>query len=80
MSLKYTRITPSIPVDSIPDAIGYYTAILGFRVGGRDRDDHTWLQLVEDDNIGKYETSVNIYLRRKLYPAFGLVCVLSLCL
>jgi catechol 2,3-dioxygenase-like lactoylglutathione lyase family enzyme len=65
MSLKYTRITPSLPVASVPDAIKFYTEHLGFRVAGRDRDDHTWLQLVEDENVGKYDAPVNVYLRRK---------------
>jgi catechol 2,3-dioxygenase-like lactoylglutathione lyase family enzyme len=68
MSLKYTRITPSLPVTSISAAIDFYTTHLGFRVAGRDRDDHTWLQLVEGDSIGKYDAPVNVYLRRRGFP------------
>jgi catechol 2,3-dioxygenase-like lactoylglutathione lyase family enzyme len=68
MSLKYTRIIPSIPVSSIPAAIDFYTTQLGFRVAGRDRDNHTWLQLVEDDSVGKYDAPVNVYLRKRGFP------------
>lgn len=71
MPLKYTRITPSLPVTSISAAIDFYTSRLGFRVAGRDRDDHTWLQLVGDDEadvVGKYDAAVNVYLRRRGFP------------
>lgn len=69
MSPSYTQITPSLPVTSIPSAINYYTTSLGFRLAGRDGDNHCWVQLVEDDSMGKYGAAVNIYLRRRGFPA-----------
>lgn len=69
MPLKFTRITPSLPVNSVPASIEWYTTKLGFRLAGRDRDDHTWLQLIgEEDNYGRYDAPVNVYLRRRGFP------------
>ena len=69
MPLKYTRITPSLPVTSVPASIDFYTTKLGFRLAGRDRDDHTWLQLVSPtETYGRYDAPVNIYLRRRGFP------------
>jgi hypothetical protein len=74
MSPNFTKITPSLPVTSIPASIEYYTTILGFRIAGRDGDNHTWLQLRstdddddDDDNNtdDKHRVPVNIYLRRE---------------
>lgn len=64
MAPKYTKIIPSLPVSSVPKAVDFYTNSLGFRVAGRDRDDHTWLQLASDQNEDKYNVAVNVYLRR----------------
>lgn len=64
MAPQYTIIQPSLPVSSIPDAVAYYTGRLGFRLAGRDGDNHCWVQLVDDDNISKWDAAVNIYLRR----------------
>ena len=67
MSLKYfpySSVTPSLPVSSIPDAITYYTEALGFRLAGRDQDNHCWLQLVEREDVDKDSAPINIYLRR----------------
>ncbi|KAI5356809.1 Putative glyoxalase/Bleomycin resistance protein/Dihydroxybiphenyl dioxygenase [Septoria linicola] len=78
MAPTFTKIQPSLPVSSILDSIKYYTEILGFRVSGRDRDDHTWLRLGGEDE-DKYTMPVNIYLRRRGFPdiandvAFGKV-------
>lgn len=65
MAPKFTTIQPSLPVSSIPEALEYYTGCLGFRLAGRDGDNHCWVQLVGNDNISKWEAAVNIYLRRK---------------
>ncbi|KAK4502912.1 hypothetical protein PRZ48_006339 [Zasmidium cellare] len=54
MAPTFQKITPSLPVTSVPRSIEYYTEILGFRVAGRDGDDHCWVQLSE---------GVNCYLR-----------------
>ncbi|KAF2171885.1 hypothetical protein M409DRAFT_18117 [Zasmidium cellare ATCC 36951] len=70
MAPTFRKITPSLPVSSVPRAIEYYTEILGFRVAGRDGDDHCWVRLSEE---------VNCYLRRRTFPdipddvAFGKV-------
>jgi catechol 2,3-dioxygenase-like lactoylglutathione lyase family enzyme len=66
MAPKFTKIIPSLPVSSIPKAIDFYTKTLGFRLAGRDRDDHCWLQLASDESENKYEVPVNVYLRRML--------------
>lgn len=63
MSPTFQSIYPSLPVTSIPDSIDYYCKVLGFRVAGRDRDDHTWLQLPSDESEDKYKVAVNVYLR-----------------
>lgn len=63
MAPTYVKVIPSLPVTSIPKAIEYYCEVLGFRVAGRDRDDHTWLQLVTNEDEGKYDAPVNVYLR-----------------
>ncbi|KUI67946.1 hypothetical protein VM1G_03108 [Cytospora mali] len=68
MAPTYVKIQPSLPVSSIPDAIEYYTGRLGFRLAGRDRDDHCWVQLVEDEGTSKWDAAVNIYLRRRGFP------------
>ena len=69
MPVKFTRITPSLPVTSIPAAIDFYTHKLSFRLAGRDRDDHCWLQLVGDgESYGRYDAPINIYLRRRGFP------------
>ncbi|KAK2607073.1 hypothetical protein N8I77_005780 [Diaporthe amygdali] len=68
MAPQYTIIQPSLPVSSIPDAVAYYTGRLGFRLAGRDGDNHCWVQLVDDDNISKWDAAVNIYLRRRGFP------------
>lgn len=65
MAPKYVKIQPSLPVTSIPDAIQYYQNSLGFRLAGRDCDDHCWLQLVDDESVDKWNAPVNIYLRRR---------------
>lgn len=64
MAPKFTKIQPSLPVTSIPEAIAYYQNSLGFRLAGRDGDDHCWLQLVDDDSADIWNVAVNIYLRR----------------
>ena len=64
MSPRYTTIQPSLPVSSIPEAVEYYTGRLGFRLAGRDGDNHCWVQLVDDDSVSKWDVAVNIYLRR----------------
>lgn len=64
MAPTFTKITPSLPVTSVPDAIEYYTTKLGFRISGRDRDDHTWLRLGGED-AEKASIPVNVYLRSK---------------
>lgn len=67
MPPTFTKITPSLPVRSIPDSIKYYTEVLGFRISGRDRDDHTWLSLGGEEEEraekGKDAIPVNVYLR-----------------
>lgn len=63
MAPQYVKVIPSLPVTSIPKAIEYYINVLGFRVAGRDRDDHTWLQIVTNDDDDKYSAPVNVYLR-----------------
>lgn len=63
MAPKYVKVQPSLPVTSIPDAVAYYTERLGFRLAGRDGDNHCWLQLVDDESVGKWDAAVNIYLR-----------------
>ncbi|KAF2097240.1 hypothetical protein NA57DRAFT_77493 [Rhizodiscina lignyota] len=68
MAPKYTKIIPSLPVSSVPEAINFYTNVLGFRVAGRDRDDHTWLQLASEESENKYDVAVNVYLRRRGFP------------
>lgn len=65
MAPSYVKIQPSLPVSSIQDAIDYYTGKLGFRLAGRDRDDHCWVQLVNDESVSKWDAPVNIYLRRE---------------
>lgn len=65
MAPRYTTIQPSLPVSSIPEAVEYYTGRLGFRLAGRDGDNHCWVQLVDDASISKWDAPVNIYLRRK---------------
>lgn len=65
MAPKYIKIQPSLPVTSVPDAITYYTEVLGFRLAGRDGDDHCWVQLVDDEAVGIWDAAVNIYLRRE---------------
>lgn len=65
MAPRYTTIQPSLPVSSIPDAVEYYTTRLGFRLAGRDGDNHCWVQLVDDASVSKWDVAVNIYLRRK---------------
>ena len=72
MAPKFLKVQPSLPVSSIPDAIDYYTGCLGFRLAGRDRDDHCWVQLVDDESVSKLDAAVNIYLRRKSSPKFTL--------
>ncbi|KAM3416228.1 hypothetical protein BST61_g7834 [Cercospora zeina] len=67
MPPTFTKIHPSLPVTSIPDSIEFYTTKLGFRISGRDRDDHTWLRLGGED-AEKYNMPVNIYLRRRGFP------------
>lgn len=64
MAPKYVKIQPSLPVTSIPDAIAYYTDCLGFRLAGRDGDNHCWVQLVDGEDVSKWDAAVNIYLRR----------------
>jgi catechol 2,3-dioxygenase-like lactoylglutathione lyase family enzyme len=64
MAPRFTTIHPSLPVSSIPEAVEYYTSRLGFRLAGRDGDNHCWVQLVDDDSVSKWDVSVNIYLRR----------------
>lgn len=64
MAPKFSKIQPSLPVTSIPEAINYYQDSLGFRLAGRDGDDHCWLQLVDDESIDIWDAAVNIYLRR----------------
>ena len=64
MAPTYMKVTPSLPVTSVPKAIGYYCEVLGFRIAGRDRDDHTWLQLASSEDEDKYSAAVNVYLRR----------------
>lgn len=71
MAPTFLKIQPSLPVASIPDAITYYTQSLGFRLAGRDGDDHCWVQLVDDDRVGLWEAAVNIYLRREPLPFWG---------
>lgn len=68
MAPNYIKIQPSLPVSSIQDAIDYYTGSLGFRLAGRDRDDHCWVQLVNDESVSKWDAPVNIYLRRRGFP------------
>jgi hypothetical protein len=63
MPPKYVKVIPSLPVTSVPKAIEYYCDVLGFRVAGRDWDDHTWLQLVTHEDEDKYNAPVNVYLR-----------------
>lgn len=72
MAPTYVKIQPSLPVTSIQDAINYYTGRLGFRLAGRDSDNHCWVQLVNDESVSKWDAPVNIYLRRKsgLYLAY----------
>lgn len=65
MAPRYKAIQPSLPVSSIPEAVEYYTTRLGFRLAGRDGDNHCWVQLVDDASISKWDAAVNIYLRRK---------------
>lgn len=65
MAPRYTTIQPSLPVSSIPDAVEYYTTRLGFRLAGRDGDNHCWVQLVDDASVSKWDVAVNIYLRRE---------------
>lgn len=65
MAPRYTTIQPSLPVSSIPEAVEYYTTRLGFRLAGRDGDNHCWVQLVDDASVSKWDVAVNIYLRRK---------------
>jgi catechol 2,3-dioxygenase-like lactoylglutathione lyase family enzyme len=69
MPVSFTRITPSIPVSSISSSIDFYTTKLGFRLAGRDRDDHCWLSLSsETQPQGRLEAPINIYLRRRGFP------------
>ncbi|KAK7747841.1 hypothetical protein SLS53_001090 [Cytospora paraplurivora] len=68
MAPTYVKIQPSLPVSSIQDAIDYYTGRLGFRLAGRDSDDHCWIQLVNDESVSKWDAPVNIYLRRRGFP------------
>ncbi|KAI3398728.1 hypothetical protein diail_8594 [Diaporthe ilicicola] len=68
MTPKYTEIKPSLPVSSIPNALEYYTGRLGFRLAGRDGDNHCWVQLVDDESVAKWDAAVNIYLRRRGFP------------
>jgi catechol 2,3-dioxygenase-like lactoylglutathione lyase family enzyme len=81
MSATFEKIIPSLPVSSIPESIEFYTQKLGFRVAGRDRDDHTWLQLVGAEDVDKADAAVNVYLRRRGFPdlpddaAFGKVYI-----
>lgn len=67
MAPTYLKVHPSLPVTSIPDAIKYYTECLGFRVAGRDGDNHCWLQLVDEQSDAKsssiWDAAVNIYFR-----------------
>lgn len=74
MAPKYFKIQPSLPVASIPDAITYYTECLGFRVAGRDGDNHCWVQLVDEgpekDSVSMWDVAVNIYLRSMCSPYF----------
>lgn len=71
MAPTYLKIQPSLPVTSIPDAVKYYTECLGFRVAGRDGDNHCWIQLVDEelekDDVSKWDVAVNIYLRSKFF-------------
>lgn len=69
MAPKFTKVQPSLPVSSIPDALEYYIGCLGFRLAGRDGDNHCWVQLVDDDSVAKWDVAVNIYLRRMLPDA-----------
>ncbi|KAG8164293.1 hypothetical protein KVR01_006211 [Diaporthe batatas] len=68
MAPNFTIIKPSLPVSSIPEALEYYTSRLGFRLAGRDGDNHCWVQLVGDDSISRSDAAVNIYLRRRGFP------------
>ncbi len=49
MPPTFVKIHPSLPVTSVPTGIEYYTNVLGFKVVGRDGDDHTWMQLPDSD-------------------------------
>ena len=69
MAPTYKKVIPSLPVTSVPDAIRHYTEVLGFRVAGRDGDNHTWLQLANHEEDNKYEVPINVYLRR-MYSTF----------
>ena len=64
MAPIYKKVQPSLPVSSIPEAVEYYTSRLGFRLAGRDGDNHCWVQLVDDDSVPRWDAVVNIYLRR----------------
>lgn len=66
MAPNFFKIQPSLPVSSIPDAIKYYTECLGFRVAGRDGDNHCWVQLANEESDSEWDVAVNIYLRSKL--------------
>ncbi|POS73031.1 hypothetical protein DHEL01_v208572 [Diaporthe helianthi] len=68
MAPQFTTIQPSLPVSSIPEAVEYYTTRLGFRLAGRDGDNHCWVQLVGDASISIWDAAVNIYLRRRGFP------------
>ncbi|KAK5084814.1 hypothetical protein LTR05_005893 [Lithohypha guttulata] len=81
MAPTFTKITPSLPVSSVPASIDFYTNVLGFRVAGRDGDNHTWLQLTSDSEAPRDDVAVNIYLRRRGFPdlpedtAFGKIYI-----
>jgi len=81
MAPTFTKITPSLPVSCVSTSIDFYNNILGFRVAGRDGDNHTWLQLTSDSEAQRDDVAVNIYLRRRGFPdlsedaAFGKIYI-----
>ncbi|MBW0468442.1 hypothetical protein O181_008157 [Austropuccinia psidii MF-1] len=74
-NFKFSRLIPSLEVDSIDRSIEFYTTKLPFYLSGRDSSNHCWLTLhgstCPNNRSGLEEGSINIYLRRKGFIAPG---------
>ncbi|KAH9817144.1 hypothetical protein DFH28DRAFT_963216 [Melampsora americana] len=66
--LKFSRVIPTLHVNSIEDSIKFYTKRLPFYLSGRDSNDHCWLTVHGSNAVNPFtgleQGSVNVYLRR----------------